>query len=283
MNWRLALLAALLAGCAPGISPQPSVATTTTGSSTPAQTASATATAPEIAPQETPVRPAPDVAIATPTPRSVAGPIEVSRGPVDRRELALTFDCGGHAGPTRAILDILREADVSVTFFMIGDWVRVYPDLAREIAARHEFAHHSDHHPDYPSLTDEQIIADLEGGERSFIEVNGRTTRPLWRAPSGARNDRVLAAAARAGWTVHVFWTQERNARGELVTGDSGDWRPFTPEQVLANLERAADLGGGVITVSHCDSEQTRLTLRPAIEAIRARGLRIVTVSELLR
>jgi peptidoglycan/xylan/chitin deacetylase (PgdA/CDA1 family) len=82
---------------------------------------------------------------------------------------------------------------------------------------------------------------------------------------------------------VHVFWTQERNAAGDLVTGDSGDWRPFTPGQVAANIERAADLGNGVITVSHCDSEQTRAVLGPTLRAIQARGLRIVTVSELLR
>ncbi len=223
--------------------------------------------------------PTPNVASSTPTP----GPIEVSRGNLERREIAFTFDCGGHAGPTREILATLREANVSVTFFMIGDWVRAYPDLAREIAARHELAHHSDKHPDYPTLSDEQIIADLEAGERAFIEVTGRTTRPLWRAPSGARDARVLAAAARAGWPVHVFWTQERNTRGELVTGDSGDWRDFTPEQVAANIERAADLGNGVITVSHCDSAQTRAVLGPALQAIQARGLRIVTVSELLR
>ncbi len=113
--------------------------------------------------------------------------------------------------------------------------------------------------------------------------MTGKATKPLWRAPSGARDARVLAAAARAGWPVHVFWTQERDARGELVTGDSGDWRDFTPEQVAANIERAADLGNGVITVSHCDSAQTRAVLGPALRAIQARGLRIVTVSELLR
>ncbi|MFN8639367.1 MAG: polysaccharide deacetylase family protein [Dehalococcoidia bacterium] len=226
----------------------------------------------------TPVPPLPPT-----TPPLSLAPREVTRGSLVRQELALTFDCGGHAGPTRDILETLAQADVRATFFMIGDWVRAHPDLAREIAARHEIAHHSDHHPDYPSLSDAAIAADLEAGERTFIEVMGRGTKPLWRAPSGARDARVLAATARAGWPLHVFWTQERDARGELVSADSGDWRDFTPQQVAANLERAADLGNGVITVSHCDSEQTRAVLGSAIEAIRARGLRLVTVSELLR
>ncbi|MCC6237308.1 MAG: polysaccharide deacetylase family protein [Dehalococcoidia bacterium] len=287
MTWHAAVVLVLLAGCASGGAPPAGAGPSATAQLPPLEPTSPAAAVPiESTPtiELAPARLSPTTEVArVPRPPQPAGPVEVSRGSLERRELALTFDCGGHAGPTQEILDILREANVSATFFMIGDWVRAYPDLARQIAARHEFAHHSDRHPDYPALTDEQIVADLEAGERAFIEVTGKTTRPLWRAPSGARDDRVLAAAARAGWTVHVFWTQERNARGELVTGDSGDWRPFTPEQVLANIERAADLGSGVITVSHCDSEQTRLVLRPAIEAIRARGLRIVTVSELLR
>ncbi len=287
MIGRAAVVLVLLAGCASGVvapagaGPSATVPLPPIEGTSPAPTPTI-----ELAPtiDLVPAQPSPTPEVASvPRPPQPAGPVEVSRGSLERRELALTFDCGGHAGPTQQILDVLREADVSATFFMIGDWVRAYPDLARQIAARHEIAHHSDRHPDYPSLTDEQIVADLEAGERAFIEVTGRTTRPLWRAPSGARDDRVLAAAARAGWTVHVFWTQERNVRGELVTGDSGDWRPFTPEQVLASIERAADLGNGVITVSHCDSEQTRVVLRPAIEAIRARGMRIVTVSDLLR
>jgi polysaccharide deacetylase 2 family uncharacterized protein YibQ len=48
-------------------------------------------------------------------------------------------------------------------------------------------------------------------------------------------------------------------------------------------MVRAAGLGGGVITVSHCDAPGTADTLRDSIRAFRARGLRIVTVSELLR
>jgi peptidoglycan/xylan/chitin deacetylase (PgdA/CDA1 family) len=210
-------------------------------------------------------------------------PAEVERGNLDRRELALTFDCGGHARGTAEILAALRDADVHVTFFMIGDWVRAYPDLAREIAARHEVANHSDHHPDYVELTDAQIVADLDAADRTFIEVLGRSARPMWRAPSGSRDARVLATAARGGWTQHVFWTMARDAQGNLVTGDSGDWRDFTPRQVADNMLRAAALGNGVITVSHCDSTQTRESLPEVLRELHARGIRVTTVSDVLR
>src|SRR5205814_9804120 len=103
-------------------------------------------------------------------------------------------------------------------------------------------------------------------------------TKPLWRAPSGARDDRVLAAAAAAGWPIHLFWTIERG-----ITGDTGDWRGIPAPEVYANLVRAVSLGGGVITVSHCDSAATAEVMRDMIHAVRDAGLRIVTISELLR
>jgi len=98
----------------------------------------------------------------------------------------------------------------------------------------------------------------------------------------GARDDGVLEAAAKAGWPLHIFWTIGQDARG-TVTGDSGDWRGIAGPEVYANTIRAAGLGGGVITVSHCDAQGTADTLRDTIRAYRAQGLRIVTVSELLR
>ncbi|MSQ36459.1 MAG: polysaccharide deacetylase family protein [Dehalococcoidia bacterium] len=236
----------------------------------PRATAAARAPATSPAPRPAPAAPA-----------APSEPLEVSRGAREGRTLALSFDCGGHAGPTAAILDALREADVSVTFFLIGQWVEAYPELARAIGERHEVANHSHAHPDYRGLSDEAIARDLERADAAIVAATGRSTRPLWRAPSGARDARVLASAARADWPVHVFWTIERDTLG-LVTSDSGDWRGFTASEVAANLERAAALGGGVITVSHCDSDATRDALPEVLRRLRAAGVRVTMVSEVL-
>ncbi len=214
---------------------------------------------------------------------SAGAPVrEIDRGNLDRRELALTFDCGATANNTAEILAALRDADVHTTWFMIGDWVRAHPDLSREIASRHEIASHSDTHPDYVLMSDDQIAADLEAADRTFQQVLGRSAKPMWRAASGSRDARVLAAATRAGWWQHIFWTLDRDANG-LVTGDSGDWRDFTPQQVAANMLRAAALGNGVITVSHCDSAQTRQVLPEVLRTLKEQGVRVTTVSDVLR
>ncbi|MSQ36633.1 MAG: polysaccharide deacetylase family protein [Dehalococcoidia bacterium] len=272
----LALSVALALGAcgrqrAPALQPAPA-ATATPAAATPAPAQPPSTPA-------APLRTAPPVPPAPPAPRAA---IEVSRGTRARAEIALTFDCAAGEGPTAEILAILREEQVAATFFMVGVWARDHPDLTRAIAERHELANHSWAHPDYRDLSDAAIAADLEQAEAFLVALTGHSTRPLWRAPSGARDDRVLAAAARAGWPVHVFWTIESGPTG-TITGDSGDWRGLPAAEVRDNMLRAASLGGGVIAVSHCDSAATRDVLRAAIRAIRAAGLRIVTVSELLR
>ncbi|MFA7249854.1 MAG: polysaccharide deacetylase family protein, partial [Dehalococcoidia bacterium] len=163
-----------------------------------------------------------------------------------------------------------------------GIWARDHQELTKEIAREHELANHSWAHPDYRDLTDAEIVADLEANERYLVALTGRGTKPIWRAPSAARDQRVLDVAAAAGWPLHIFWTIGSDAQG-TVTGDTGDWRGIPASEVWANTVRAAGLGPGAITVSHCDSAATASVLRDTIRLFRERGLRIVTVSELLR
>lgn len=228
----------------------------------------------------------PPAPTATPEPPpgllASAGPVEIGRGDPTRPEIALTFDCGAGAGPTPRILAALRAAGVRATFFVTGQWARSNPDLLRAIAAEHEIANHSWSHRDFTKLSDAEIIRELEATEEVIVSLTGRTTKPFWRAPFGARDSRVLAVAAAAGWPVHVFWTVERTAAG-WVSGDSGDWRPITAGQVAANVLRAAGLGGGVITVHHCGSELTPLALPEILGGLGRLGLQPVTVSELVR
>jgi peptidoglycan/xylan/chitin deacetylase (PgdA/CDA1 family) len=208
--------------------------------------------------------------------------VEIERGTAARREMAFTFDCAANSGPTDEILRVLREENVRVTWFMVGLWVKDHQELTKVIAREHELANHSWAHPDYRDLTAAEIAADMEELDRYLIALTGKGTKPLWRAPSGARDQRVLEAAAAAGWPLHIFWTIGQDARG-TVTGDTGDWRGIPASEVWANTVRAAGLGPGVITVSHCDAPSTAAVMRDTIRLFRDQGLKIVTVSELLR
>lgn len=249
--------------------------------------AASPATPPRV--EATPASTPPPVASATPTPTPTparmvvpTSAVEIERGTPSRREMAFTFDCAAHSGPTDEILRVLREENVRVTWFMVGVWVERHQELTKVIAREHELANHSWAHPDYRDLSAAEIAADMEQLERYLVALTGKGTKPLWRAPSGARDQRVLEAAAAAGWPLHIFWTIGRDAQG-IVTGDTGDWRGIPAAEVWANTVRAASLGPGLITVSHCDAPSTAAVMRDTIRLFREQGLKIVTVSELLR
>lgn len=229
---------------------------------------------PSPVPARTPARSTP---VAAPS-----GAIEVERGTSGRPEVALTFDCGWRAEATLEILRILEEENVVTTWFMMGIWAEAHPDLTKRIAAKHELATHSWDHPDYRDLTDAQIAADLKRTDDFLRTFSGRGSAPIWRAPSAARDQRVLDAAARAGWPVHVFWTTGPTSAG-FASGDSLDWTNASAAAVRANLLRAIGLGSGAILVVHCDAEATRDVLREVVREYRKAGLEFVTVSQLLR
>lgn len=230
---------------------------------------------PEPAPQSPPIgepaAPLPPAPSPTPErPSLTLPPQEIGRGNPNRREMALTFDCGASAAPTPAILSALRAAGVRATFFLTGQWVRQNPDLTREIAAEHEIANHSFTHPDFRRLSDAQILNEMERTEQLVLEVTGHTTRPLWRAPFGSRDTRVLKVVGEAGWPYHIYWT-----------ADSGDWRDISPDQVRANIAAAAQ--NGAIIVQHCGSTQTATVIAQVIADLQEKGFALTTVSDLLR
>ena len=63
------------------------------------------------------------------------------------RSVYLTFDDGPIPESTPFILQTLAEFDAKATFFMVGDNVRKYPDLYRQIVAEgHQVGNHTYHH-----------------------------------------------------------------------------------------------------------------------------------------
>src|ERR1700749_580903 len=70
----------------------------------------------------------PGLAAALPALRA---PLGVEDRPADRRGYALTFDDGPHAQGTPAVLELLAEARVHATFFLVGEQIARNPSLPR--------------------------------------------------------------------------------------------------------------------------------------------------------
>ena len=142
----------------------------------------------------------------------------------DWRELALTFDDGPNERYTQELLEYLAIYKVQATFFMVGDYVRQLPWLAREVhGAGHLIGNHTMHHRNlmYQSpARAQQEIADCSRLLEDTLGVQVRYFRP----PFGGRRPDVLRGARRQG-LVPVLW----NATGY-------DWRPYLPDRIYTNL-----------------------------------------------
>ena len=49
----------------------------------------------------------------------------------DKKQVALTFDCAWGADDIPNIVDTLKRNKVDAVFFVVGDWVKKYPDAVK--------------------------------------------------------------------------------------------------------------------------------------------------------
>jgi len=135
----------------------------------------------------------------------IFGPV-TGHGPTGRRELYLTFDDGPNPVATDAVLEFLGRHDIPATFFMVGEHVRRFPEVARRVAAAgHEIGNHTDHHVKLHRLGPARIRAELVAAHHTIADVVGRAPT-TFRAPHGFRNPFVGLTARELGYRV-FGWT----------------------------------------------------------------------------
>jgi len=250
----------------------PTALATATFTSTPRPTPSPTFTAtpsPPPIPTNTPI----PTATLPPASPPAATAEEIARGNTERPWIALTFDAGSTIAPLPSMLQTMRQKDVHCTFFITGIMLRQPqgPELLQEIVADgHELGNHSDTHPQFTLLSDEEIGEELRVVEQWVIELTGRSTKPYWRPPFGNRDERVRRVAQANGYLT-IYWTYQ-----------IWDWvlPPTPPEEVLRYAVDGAC--NGAIVVLHVAAQETADALPRIIDELQAQGYRLVTLSEVL-
>jgi peptidoglycan/xylan/chitin deacetylase (PgdA/CDA1 family) len=146
----------------------------------------------------------------------------VSRGARDSRRVYLTFDDGPSRSATATILESLARDAVPAAFFMVGDFVRRDPALARAVAQAgggHEVGNHTQNHVKLHRRGPARIRRELEEAHGVISEAVGRPPR-TFRAPHGYRNPFVGRTVRRLkytlfGWTFGV-WDSARPGAEEI-------------------------------------------------------------------
>ncbi len=152
--------------------------------------------------------------------------------------VALTFDDGPHPEGTPAVLEVLEQAGIEATFFLVGEQVDRRPALAAEIAARgHVVALHGYRHRPQPALSRRAVDEDLARGAAAIAEAAG--IEPVWHRPPYGLYSPAGLEAARARSLKPLLWSRWGK-----------DWRRLTtPERIAGRALR--DLGAGDVILLH--------------------------------
>lgn len=184
--------------------------------------------------------------------------------------IAITFDDGPSATQTPRLLKMLKERGIKATFFCCGQCVAQSPEIAQQIVAEgHEIANHSWNHPLLTKMSEAAVKDQLDRTHNVIKQTTG-VTPSLMRPPYGGFTVKQRAWA-NAVWNYKVI----------LWDVDTLDWKHHSPAKTESIT--MSETKKGSIILCH-DIHKTTVDAMPAtLDALRAKGFKFVTVTELIQ
>lgn len=198
----------------------------------------------------------------------------VTRVEDGRPLVALTFDDGPNGAYTLEIAEALERRGGRGTFFVVGAPMAAQRKVALRLVERgHLLANHSQTHE--RASNSNVLYRTLGHAQASIGAVTGQCPA-YFRPPFGQETPFTKAAVRRAGMQT-VLWDVE-----------VGDWAETDPSRLAGRVLERARAGSIVLLHDGADGRpgtdrSTVVRALPAIlDGLEARGLRAVTVAELL-
>jgi peptidoglycan/xylan/chitin deacetylase (PgdA/CDA1 family) len=189
---------------------------------------------------------------------------------MEKKLVALTFDDGPVPGVSEMLYDILDEAKVKATFFMVGKRVREFEGLLNKRMDRHEVGNHTYSHESLFNKTDSDALQDMNDAHKAIAEVIGREPT-LFRPPYSHVSGGTLVAAAAMGYDI-VMWNNNIG-----YTGFEGDEARLVREVVQTTTP-------GSIVLCHDGGPEYLISIRNVpniIAELKKQGYEFVTIPEL--
>ena len=202
------------------------------------------------------------------TSSSVTANLPIYNVQTQEKKIAFTMNCAWSAEDIDDILETLRNNEVKITFFMVGEWIEKNAEAVKKIhEAGHEIGNHSNSHPHVTKLTYEQNLEEIEKCSQKIEQLTGEKPT-LYRAPYGEYNEEVIKVSTENGYKT-IQWNK-----------DTLDYNALTGEQMWKRI--GENLQNGDIILSHNGTAHTADSLDMLIKNIKEKGFEIVKVSELI-
>ena len=179
-------------------------------------------------------------------------------------QVAITFD-DGPSVHTERLLDFLKENDIRVTFFLVGNRMKSFSSFVkREVEEGHEIGYHSFNHTIQTTLSSDKITSDFVWSDNTLYEMTGARFT-VWRTPGGGFNARVLSAVK----LPHIYWSL-----------DTLDWKTRNADKVYYSIVNNSD-DGDIVLLHDLHGTTVDGAIR-ALKVMLAGDYEFLTVTELL-
>ena len=187
------------------------------------------------------------------------------------KRIYLTFDAGYENGNIEKILDVMKAHNVNGAFFILSNLIDKNPELVKRMADEgHLVCNHTYNHKDMTTLTNAEILANLERLETKYKDATGYTMERIFRFPEGRYNERVLRLLNENGYKT-VFWS--------MAYDDWDNARQMNPE--LAKSKLLATTHEGAILLLHPTSTTNAAILGDLICEWKAQGYTFGSLKDL--
>lgn len=186
------------------------------------------------------------------------------------KAIALTFDDGPWPIYTEQVLDILKQNDIKATFFLIGQHLENYPEIAQKVVeSGHALGNHTwSHH--YHPVPREVAAKEIEDTNALIHEVTGFKTE-WFRPPGGVLTNGLNDYALSQNYAV-AMWSS-----------DAREYFFFSSETLVNNVLNSAKPGGIVLLHDGGGDRSATVKALPIIIAkLKEQGYKFVTLPELL-
>lgn len=195
----------------------------------------------------------------------MSGTDTVSADVEEKPRIAITFDDGPHPVYTEILLDALKERQITAGFFLIGENVKLYPELVRrEHQEGHLIGNHTFHHVDLDKVSEETALEEIALTNEAIAEITGEVPEFI-RPPFGIRKKEL---------------EQKIDAIPVLWNIDPLDWNTENVDEIVNKVVTEAK-DGDIILLHDCYKSSVEAACQ-IMDRLTADGFLFVSPEQLI-
>ncbi len=190
-------------------------------------------------------------------------------GNSEKKYVYLTFDAGYEAGYTEKILEVLKQNNVTATFFITGHYLNSQPELVKKMIENGNIVgNHTANHKNMPESNLETIKNDVMNLHTAMYEKYGYEMK-FFRPPKGEFSERTISYTNSLGYTTTMWslayddWDENKQGREE-----------YAKTKILDNIHN------GAIILLHSNSKDNCNILDSVIKEIKENGYEFKSLDE---